>query len=86
MNSAARRDEHEEVNDTGQYRNAAGEVCVDFAEPVGLDVSFAARPGTMTDWVMSSGLGDAFVVEFGYEKISQRTIDVHVDAIFSLGF
>lgn len=64
---------------------AAGEVCVDFAERVGLDVSFAARPGTMTDWMMSSGLGDSFVVEFGYDKISQQTIDVHVDAIFNLG-
>lgn len=60
--------------------------CVKFAEMVGFEVDFAPRPGTATDWVMSAGLGESFVVEMGPNRLNDdAAYNLHVEAVLALG-
>lgn len=66
--------------DTGRV----GSGCVDYASSVGLSVSFAPRPGTATDWIMSNGLGHSFVVEFSAATPGDPAVAAHANAVLSL--
>lgn len=61
-----------------------GDVCLDYAEAVDRISLFSPRPGTATDWVMTSGLGVSFVVEFAHSAPSTLEVNAHVDAVLGL--
>ena len=59
--------------------------CVKFAEMVDYEVHFAPRPGTATDWVMTAGLGESFVVEMGPTRFDDDTVyNKHVQAVLAV--
>lgn len=62
-----------------------GAVCQDYAGAVGAQVGFAPRPGTATDWVMTSGLGVSFIHEFARSAPSPGSVQNHVAAVLALG-
>jgi hypothetical protein len=61
-----------------------GQSCLTFAAAVGRPAGFAPRPGTATDWLMTSGFGASFVAEFGSTTPSAAQVQMHVDAIVNL--
>lgn len=59
--------------------------CVKFAEMVDYEVHFAARPGTATDWMMTAGLGESFVVEMGPTRFDDDAVyNKHVQAVLAV--
>ena len=61
-----------------------GPSCQVYAAAVAQRVSFAARPGTATDWMMTEGLGVSFVMEFASSAPPSALVDRHVAAVLHL--
>lgn len=61
-----------------------GRACEDYAATVGAFSAFAPRPGTATDWLMTSGLGVSFVHEFSVAPPSPADVERHVAAVLAL--
>ncbi len=61
-----------------------GPTCADYAGAVGARSAFSPRPGTATDWVMTSGLGVSFVYEFARSAPPTGAVARHVGAVLAL--
>ncbi len=61
-----------------------GATCNSFAAAVGSYSAFSPRPGTATDWIMTAGLGESFIFEFGGALPGPSTVALHVAAILAL--
>lgn len=61
-----------------------GSACSDYATAVGSYSAFAPRPGTATDWVMTSGFGVSFIYEFASSTPSPSAVGRHVNAVLDL--
>jgi protein MpaA len=61
-----------------------GPTCTTFAAAVGSYSAFSPRPGTATDWIMTAGLGESFIFEFGVGLPGPSTVALHVAAVLAL--
>lgn len=70
--------------DIGRAGGRLGGLCGRFAGATNLSASFAPRPGTATDWVMTTLGTPSFVVEFGASAPAAATVARHVRALLDI--